>query len=352
MKPIRIGNRSIGSEHPVFIIAEAGSNHNGSLEQAYGLIDAAAEAGADAVKFQTFKADRIYPKTQANVEYLKKLGVTKPIYEIIKEMEMPYEWVPKLAEYCRKKGIMFMSTPFDEGAVDVLDPYVDAFKIASYELTHLPLIRYIARKGKPIIFSTGAVTNMVEVRAVIRAIQDEGNDSIIAMQCTAKYPAPPESMNLKTIETMRQELGVYTGLSDHSLDPLHAPVAAVALGAVVIEKHFTTNRNLPGPDHSFALEPQELKAMVQGIKAAKAMLGTGEKHLDPVEQELVNYRRAIYTIKPIKAGEQFNEENIAVLRKPGITEQGMHPEMFSSILQKRASRDLPEYALLKEVDLK
>ena len=349
--PFRIGDKTIGAGAPVFVIAEAGSNHNGDLDQAICLVDIAAASGADAVKFQTFSASKIYPKTSNAVEYLKNLGVTKSIYQIIQEMEMPPEWIPALAKRSRDKGILFMSTPFDEGAIDALGPHVDAFKIASYEMTHLPLIRYAARKGKPIIFSTGAATDLDEVRATVDAIRGAGNKQIVALQCTAKYPAPADAMNLRALVTMRNELGVHTGLSDHSRDPYTAPVSAVALGAVVIEKHYTISRRLPGPDHSFAIEPDELTAMVAAIRSVSAMLGDGVKRLHVAEHELVNYRRAIYTIKDVKKSDVFTLDGVAILRKPGVAARGLRPDDIERVLGRRATRDLQAFTLLEESDI-
>ena len=347
---IRIGNKIIGDKEPVFIIAEAGSNHDGKLEQAYQLIDIAASAGADAIKFQTFTADHIYPQTGEEAEYLKKMGINKPVYQIIKDAEMPKHWIPLLALRCKQKGIIFLSTPFDESAVDELLPYVSAYKIASYELTHLPLIRHVAKKGKPIIISTGA-SNIIEIQKAVSTIKDEGNNKIVVLQCTAKYPALLEDMNLKTISTMRKELGVLTGLSDHSRDSITAPIIAIALGAVIIEKHFTISNKLSGADHKFALEPKELEFMVQAIRKTKEIVGSGTKICIPAEQELANYRRTIFTIKNIKAGEELMKSNIRVLRKPGIVEHGLNPELFNELFGKKVNKDIRAYTILKQEDI-
>src|SRR6266700_2247742 len=195
---IKIADRWVGDGHPCFIIAEAGSNHNGRLEQAFQLIDAAAGAGADAVKFQTFRAKTMYARTAGRVQYLKKLRLDKPVYDLIKSMEMPLSWIPKLAEHSRRKKIIFLSTPFDELTADRLEAYVPAYKIASYEMTHLPLIQHVARKGKPLIISTGAA-DPDEIRETVRAVQEAGNQLLCLMQCTARYPAPLGSLNLRTI---------------------------------------------------------------------------------------------------------------------------------------------------------
>lgn len=350
MKKIKIRDKWVGDGEPCFIIAEAGSNHNGNMDQAKKLIDIAADAGADAVKFQTFRADLMYPKKSGAVEYLKKLGINKSIYDTIKEMEMPYEWIEKLAQYCRQKNIIFMSTPFDEKSVDILDEFVPAFKIASYEMTHTPLVEHIARKGKPIFISTGAA-DITEVREMIKAVQKTGNEELCIMQCTAKYPAPFESINLNVIKTLKREFDLAVGLSDHSRNPLIVPLTAIGVGANAIEKHFTISNQMPGPDHSFALEPEELKKMVEYIRLAEMALGSGEKKLHKEETELVHYRRAVYTRKPIKKGEIFTADKIIVLRKSGVTEPGVQPRKITAILGKKASKDLPEEHLLQEEDI-
>jgi sialic acid synthase SpsE len=336
VKTLNIGGRKVGNGERCFVIAEAGSNHDGDFEQAKALIKIAADAGADAVKFQTFRADRLYARNAGRSDYLK---LDKPIFDIIAAMEMPYEWLPLLAEESRRHGLIFLSTPFDEQSADELEPHVSAFKIASYEMTHLPLVRYVARKGKPLIISTGTA-NLDEVRETVDAVKAEGNDQMVLLQCTASYPAPLDSLNLKAITTLRRELGVLSGLSDHSRDPLIAPLAAVSLGACVIEKHFTFSNELPGPDHKFAVEPSELRAMIARIRDCESALGTGEKKFDAVERELRQFaRRTIFTAKPIGAGEAFTRENLAILRAGNIA-HGLAPAAFDELLGKRARRDL------------
>ena len=262
MKRIRIGKRWVGDGEACFIIAEAGSNHNGNLEQAKKLIEIAAEAGADAVKFQTFRASRLYPKNAGISNYL---GVDRQIYDIIAEMEMPYDWIPELAEQCAQRGVEFISSPFDEESADTLEPFVPAYKIASYEMTHLPLVRHVANKMKPVIISTGA-SNLAEVAETVTAFRETGNEQLILMQCTASYPAPLDSVNLRAIQTMQREFDVPVGLSDHSLDPFLVPVVAVSLGACAIEKHFTFSNSLPGPDYF----DDTVKGVQKGIEDAKA----------------------------------------------------------------------------------
>lgn len=346
VRSVRIGDRLIGEGQPCFIVAEAGSNHNGKRSQARRLIETAAQAGADAVKFQLFRADRLYPRTAGRSDYLKQ---DRSIYEIIAEMEMPYEWVPELAAAARGKGILFLASVFDEESVGLLRPHVPAFKIASYEMTHLPLVRMIARLGKPVILATGTAS-LDEVRETVAAVRETGNEDLILMQCTASYPAPLDSLNVRALVTLRETFGVPSGLSDHSQDPLTGPLAAAALGAHIIEKHFTLSNTLPGPDHGFALEPEELALMVKKIREVEVSLGTGEKIVQPVEQELRAFaRRQIFAARSIGSGEQFSRENTAVLRS-GKNNGGLAPKHYETLLGRVASRDIPEWAPIREGD--
>ena len=342
---IKIKNKKIGDNEPCFIIAEAGSNHNGSLEQAFKLVDVAVDSGADAVKFQTFLAKKMYSKKSKPVTYLKKLGVNKTIYKIIEEMEMPPDWLPKLSEYCKSKSIIFLTTPFDEDSADLIEPYVSAYKIASYELTHIPLLRHIAKKKKPMIVSTGAGT-MEEIKEAVRVIKEAGNNNICLMQCTAKYPAPLNTINAMVIKTLNNIFKIPIGLSDHSRNPIFAPLAAMVAGASLIEKHFTLSNKLSGPDHLFALEPDELRHMVSFIRDVEVALGSSKKVLQKVEKELVNYRRVIFTIRNIKKGEKFTKNNIAVLRKSGELKEGIHSRQFNKILNKKANADVKKDVIL------
>jgi sialic acid synthase SpsE len=328
-----------------FVIAEAGSNHNGSLDNARRLIEVAADAGADAVKFQVFRAGRMYPRTAGVSDYL---GLPTPIYDVIEEMEMSYEWLPILADECRAAGILFMATPFDEESADRIDPFVGAHKIASYELTHTPLLQHVARKGRPVILSTGTA-DLTEVGEAVTAIREAGNPQLMLMQCTAAYPAPFAALQLRAMRTMRNTFALPVGLSDHSRDPFVAPIAAIALGAAAIEKHFTLSNDLPGPDHRFALEPPELELMVEAIRNAEVALGDGRKETEPAERELHAFaRRAIFAIAPIAAGQEFTADNVAVLRC-GKLEHGLPPKELPSVLGRRAARDLtPDSPILDD----
>ena len=346
MLELRIGKRLVGPGHPVYFIAEAGSNHNRSLEQARRLIEVAAEAGADAVKFQTFRAEALYPKSAGMTDYL---AVPRSIYDIIHEMEMPLEWLPELHAYCGTLGIDFLSTPFDEQSADALAPYLAAYKIASYEMTHHGLVQHCARKGKPLLVSTGTA-NLDEVDEVVRAVRATGNDQLVLLQCTAKYPAPLSALNVRTLRTMADAFQVPVGLSDHSREPLPAPMAAVAVGASVIEKHFTLSNRLPGPDHAYALEPGELKALIFKIREVEAALGSPEKRYAPEEEELRKFaRRSIFTRTAVASGARLSTENLAVLRA-GKLPYGLHPKRYHWLLGCPALRDLGVEATLCDSD--
>ncbi len=289
---IQIGAREVGDGRPCFVIAEAGSNHNGSLEQARCLIDAAADAGADAVKFQIFRAERLYPRSAGLSDYL---GVQKSIFDVIAELEVPFGWIPALAEHCRARQVVFLASAFDEESVDALDPYVPAFKVASYEMTHYPLLRHTAAKGKPVLVSTGTAT-LDEVAEMVDVFRATGNPGLVLMQCTAAYPAPLESLNVRVVPALKAAFGVPVGLSDHSRDAVIGPLAAVAVGANSVEKHFTLGNRLPGPDHRFGLEPDELRRMVEAVRETERALGDGRKSVHPVEEELRHFaRRSVFT---------------------------------------------------------
>ncbi len=334
VEAVKAGKIRIGGGAPCFIIAEAGSNHDGKLSVAMKLIDVAARAGADAVKFQTFRADRIYSERAGTSAYLK---LKKSIVEVIRDMEMPYAWIPKLAERCRRRGIFFISTPFDEESADRLNPWVDVFKIASYEMTHHPLLRHVAAFGKPVLLSTGASLpgEIAESVAVLRRARVKG---LCLMQCTASYPAPLESINVRVLETLRAAFRCPAGLSDHSRDPIAAPMTAAALGADLIEKHFTLDNRLPGPDHRYAVEPDELAALVKGIRAVESARGDGVKRVHPVEEELRHFaRRSVFAIRDLKPGERLSRENTACLRN-GKMPSGLPPSEYERILGRPVRR--------------
>jgi N-acetylneuraminate synthase len=336
MSTFNIGNKRIGPDEPTYIIAEAGSNHNGDLELAKELIDVAVNAGADAVKFQTFRAGDMYVADSGDVEYLDD---DRSIYEIIESMEMPYEWIPELYEYCHDQGVQFLSTPFDERSARELEEYVPAWKVASYTSSHVPFLEFLAGTEKPIIMSTGA-HDLDEVAESVEVLREAGVSDLVLLQCVAAYPTPLSDINVRVVETLREEFGVPAGLSDHTLDPVTAPSTAVALGASVVEKHFTLDKSMEGPDHEFALELDELDRMVSAVRDTEAALGTDKKQLSKIEEELHNKaRRAIHTVADIEAGEEFTEKNLGVLR-PGSKKRGLHPKFYDDIIGKVASSNI------------
>lgn len=330
----------------VFVIAEAGSNWRlgtpaRDRRMARTLVDVAVDAGADAVKFQTYRPETVYVANAGQSDYLAAGGIKEDISEIFADLAMPYEFIPELADYARRQGIAFMSTAFSAADFAAVDPCVSVHKIASYEISHVRLIELAARAGKPTLMSTGA-SNETDIAWAVDTFRGLSAAPLCLLQCTAKYPAPPEAMNLRAIPTLVARFGLPVGLSDHSPDPLTAPVAAVGLGACVVEKHYTVDRRLPGPDHAFAIEPDELKAMVRAVRDAAQMRGTGRKEVLPAEQELAAYaRRGVQAIRHISAGEALREGvNIDILR-PGKQRLGVHPRFLSELEGRPARRDIP-----------
>jgi sialic acid synthase SpsE len=330
---------------PVYIIAEAGSNWRmGTLKRdlamARALIDVAVEARADAVKFQTYRPETVYVANAGTSDYLSDAGITEDIRDIFTDLSMPYEMLPELAGYCRKAGIGFLSTPFSPADFAAIDPFVSVHKIASYEISHVHLIHLAARSGKPLVLSTGA-SDEDDIAWAVETFHAAGGRELCLLQCTAKYPAPLSSLNLRTIPRLRQRFGVAAGLSDHSREPTVGPVTAVALGARVIEKHYTLDNRLPGPDHGFALTPDELFRMVREIRMAEQVLGDGIKVVLSAERELAAYaRRGLQATEPIAAGQVLREgENFAILR-PGQQVLGAHPRHLSTVEGRQANRPI------------
>jgi len=346
-KEVKVGNHVIGDNSPCFIIAEAGGNHNLIFEQALKLIDIASDAGATAVKFSLSRAETQYPP---NAGYARYLGAETPIYEIIKKREVPFDWIPDLVRYSRDKKLIFLCSSFDEKTTDVLaENDIEAFKVASYEATHQPLLKHIARKGKPIIMSTG-VTSLDELRESVEIIMKEGNNQLILMHCVGAYPAPIEDSNLRVIETLKKEFGCPVGISDHSRNPVIVPICAAALGANIMEKHFTISKLLPGPDHPFALEPQELKMMVESVQMAKKALGSPEKVITPSERELYSFaRRSIFTTCSVKKGERLTAANTAVLRC-GQHKPVLKPKEYDRLIGSKVKKNLKAYEIIREED--
>ncbi len=317
---MKIGKFEIGGNNPCFIIAEAGSNHNRDFNNAKKLIDVAVEAGADAVKFQIFSAEAIYSKKTPMASYLKKENLAKgneSLWDLIKRIEIPRGWTPELMAYCREKGIMFLSTPFDLKAVDELEAAgVDAYKVASFEITHLPMLRKISATGKPIILSTG-MASLEDIEVAMAAIKEGGNSEVALLHCAIAYPPRYEDINLRAMDTMKQAFQVPIGFSDHTMGHV-TDVAAVARGACIIEKHFTLSRKQEGPDHPFSLEPHELKDMIIAIRQTEKILGVPFKQHTAAENELYRIaRRSLVAAVVIPAGTVITEEMIAV-KRPGF----------------------------------
>jgi N,N'-diacetyllegionaminate synthase len=337
-----IGDTKVGDKHPAFIIAEAGSNHNGDLETAKELIDAAADAGVDAVKFQTFKADKLYTDDR---EY------NDSAYEVVSDLEMPEEWIPELHNYCRSKGVYFMSTPFDVESVDLLEEYVPAFKIASFSLSHYPLLKKVAEQGKPIIVSTGAHGSQ-EISGAVDYLEDLGVSDLGVLHCVAAYPTPLEEINVNSVAALKEHHSSVVGLSDHSTDPGTAPAAAVALGASIIEKHFTLDKDMEGPDHSFALDPDELEELVASVRKTEKVLGDREIKVSEVESRTVDRAtRKIFATKNIEKGEEITENAIRPLRPGEKDVEGLHPKYYSELIGKKAEKEIEEGSALKEEDV-
>lgn len=344
---ITIGNRIISTKSPVLIIAEAGVNHNGDIELAKKLIDAGAEAGVDAVKFQRFTAEGLVTKTAEQAEYqVENTGKKESQYDMLKRLELAEGDYPILKEYCKEKGLLFLCTAFAIEDVEFLEKLgVDWYKIPSGEITNLPYIRHIAKKRKPIIISTGMST-MEEVKTALKTIKAEGNEQIICLHCTSSYPASPESLNLQVIKTMQKELDVFIGYSDHSKGDM-ADVITTTLGVRVIEKHFTLDNNMEGPDHMASLGPHELKKMVDEIRTAEVMLGSNEKKLTEVERSVRDVTRKSIIIKhDMKAGETIGSDDLAV-KRPG---NGIPPYEIDNILGKKLVRDISADTLLQRKD--
>jgi len=336
MDTFDIGDRTVGPGKPTYVVAEAGSNHNGSLETAYELIDVAADAGADAVKFQTFRAEDLYVEDSGGVEYLDD---ERSIYDIIESMEMPYEWIPDLYDHCRDRGVHFLSTPFDERSADHLAEYVPAWKVASYTSSHHPFLRYLADTDKPVVMSTGAHDHE-EVAASVEVLKQAGVEALALLHCVAAYPTPLADANVRVVERLRDSFGVRSGLSDHTLDPVVAPSAAVALGATIVEKHFTLDKTMEGPDHEFALEPDELDRMVTAIRETERVLGSGEIRVLDAEQELYEKaRRGIHAVSDVAVGDPLTDDDVRVLR-PGERDRGLHPRFYDDVVGKVAARDI------------
>lgn len=340
---VSIVGRKIGLGQPCFIIAEAGVNHNGDLTLAKRLIDAAVEAKADAVKFQTFKAERLASATAPKAAYqLRTTDHGESQLEMLRRLELSEAAHRHLMAYCQTRGILFLSAPFEEGSADLLERLgVPAFKIPSGELTNLPLLAHVARKGKPMIVSTGMAT-LEEVEAAVQRIRSSGNPPLILLHCVSDYPANPAEANLRAMRTMAEAFNVPVGYSDHT-PGLDVALAAVALGACVIEKHFTLDSTLPGPDHRASLEPKELAVLVRGIRLVEAALGDGRKI--PARSETATAavaRKSVVAARTIPRGTRLTEACLC-LKRPGT---GLPPSALPSVLGRTATREIPAETVL------
>ena len=343
---MRIGDRPIGHGHPVFIIAEAGVNHNGDLMLAKKLIDVAADAKADAVKFQTFRAEELVTAGAPKADYqVRATGGDESQLQMLKKLELSFDDFRELATHCKRRGILFLSTPFDEGSADFLESLgMPAFKIPSGELTNAPFLAYVARKGKPMIVSTGMAT-LGEVENGLTAIG--GRVPVAVLHCVSNYPAQAADVNLRAMQTIAAAFGVPAGYSDHTLG-IEVSLAAAALGACIIEKHFTLDRTMAGPDHAASLEPHELKAMVNGIRIVESSLGDGRKRPAPSEANTLSAaRRSLVAARDIGAGETLTEELIAV-RRPGT---GLVPSFREHVVGRITRRPLRRGELIALDDL-
>jgi pseudaminic acid synthase len=333
---IQIAGRSIGVDHPPFVIAELSANHNGRLDIALRIIEEAKKAGADAVKLQTYTADTITLNSQAeDFQIHGGLWDGKNLYQLYQEAQMPWEWHKPLFEHARQVGIPIFSSPFDPTAVDLLeDLNAPAYKIASFEAVDLPLIRYVASTGKPMIISTG-MADAEEIQEAIDAARAGGCHQLAILHCVSGYPAPAEDYNLRTIPDMIERFGLVTGLSDHTLDNTTA-ITSVAMGASIIEKHFTLDRSGGGPDDSFSLEPADLAALCHGAKTAWQAMGSVDYGRKSSEQGNAKFRRSLYFVKNMKAGDVITPDCIRSVR-PGF---GLAPKHWDGLLGKRVNRDV------------
>jgi pseudaminic acid synthase len=331
-----IAGRKIGPDHPPYIIAELSANHNGKLSKALELIEAAAATGADAIKIQTYTADTMtIPHDGEEFQIRGGLWDGYQLHKLYQEAYTPYEWHAQMFAKARDLGITIFSTPFDETAVDLLSGLdAPAYKIASFEVIDLPLIKYVAKRGKPMIISTG-MANLGEIQEAVETARSNGAGGLALLHCTSSYPAPIEQANVRTVAHLGQAFGVVSGLSDHAPGSA-ACVASTVLGGSIIEKHFTISRADGGPDAAFSLEPDEFKKLVDDCKSAWSALGSVGYSLAESERANTRFRRSIYAVKPIKAGQPLTAENIRVIR-PGF---GLPPKHFPEIIGRTAARDI------------
>lgn len=346
MKKIKIGNKIVSYKSPVFIVAEAGVNHNARLDLALKLIDAAVFAGADAVKFQTFRVEDVTTASAEMAEYQKRnLGKEESQLEMGRKLELKESYWPILIQHAKERGIIFFSTPHGhiKSAGYLHKLKVPAFKLGSGDITNIPLLEYVSKLKKPIILGTG-MSDLETVREAVVAIKKAGNNQIIALHCTTDYPLAPENVNLRAMQTLMQELGVLVGYSDHTLGS-QTSVMATAMGACMIEKHITLDKTLPGPDQIASIEPLEFQEMVKQIRKATVILGRPEKKIVQCEKQYVSLvRKSLVASRKIKKGEKFSVRNLTV-KRPGT---GIPPKRFNEMLGKVAAQAIPKDTLLTE----
>ena len=332
-----IDNYIIDSNSPVFIIAELSANHNGSLQNALDSVKAAKQAGADAIKLQTYTADTITIDAKRDDFKLKQGTIWdgKYLYDLYKEAYTPWEWHKEIFKAAREEGLICFSSPFDRTAVDLLESLnTPAYKIASFEITDIPLIEYVASKGKPMIISTG-IAEEEDIRLAVDACRKVGNDQIALLKCTSSYPAPINEANLVMIRDLKERFDVISGLSDHTMG-ITAPVVATVFGAKIIEKHFIIDRSIGGPDASFSLNEKEFSQMVTAVREAESAVGKIDYELSEKQKKGRDFSRSLYAVKHIKKGELITSDNVRSIR-PGF---GLHPKYMSQLLGKPAKRDL------------
>ena len=334
---MKIGRRNIGPEHPVYVVAELSANHNQDFDHAVRIIEAAKEAGADAVKLQTYTPDTITIASDRE-EFLVSGGTLwdgRNLHDLYAEAFTPWDWQPKLKQVAEDLGMDCFSSAFDSTAVDFLEEMgVPAHKVASFELVDIPLIQKMARTGKPLIMSTGMAT-LDEIEEALQTARGAGATQIALLKCTSAYPAPAEDMNLRTIPEMARRFGVPVGLSDHTMG-IAAPLAAVALGACVLEKHLTLSRSTPGPDSAFSLEPHEFKAMVDAVRIAEKALGEVHFGLSAKEQASRRFRRSLFVVEDVKKGEIFTAANVRSIRPA----HGLHTRHLPEVLGRSAAQEI------------
>jgi N,N'-diacetyllegionaminate synthase len=349
MAPFNLNGRPVGPGAPCYVIAEAGVNHNGDVGLGKKLIDAAKAAGADAVKFQTFRADRLASELAPKADYQRRTtDAAESQRDMLRRLELDEAAHQVLLAHCRVRGIEFLSTPFEEASADLLARLgVPGFKLPSGELTNLPFLAHVARQGKPMLVSTG-MASLEEVRAAVDCIRQHGNPPLVLLQCVSNYPAEPRDVNLRAMETMASAFGVPVGYSDHT-DGSEVALAAVALGACVIEKHLTLDRNLPGPDHKASSEPAEFAALVRGIRRVESALGTGRKEPAASEADTAAVaRKSIVASRALRAGVVLGPDDLAVQR-PGT---GIPPRAMSQVIGRTLRVDVPAGGLIQLSDLK